>query len=332
MDIYSSGNTSDLALYDKDYSGGNISSIVPTTSKFGNEIAEHIIAITLLLISIYLSTASITYYIRYSIASLRLTDALICLATTMLFLECCWFEVEISITDHSMTFCQAYAVINITISTTMRTIIYTILWLRQRSIYGGPLQHRNGAAGVIGKITLVGILTFGVLQIIPLSLTPQYPVATGGCISGKLPPVLKILVPVIFSLSSTFQFVLLGLTLYPVVKQIREGSIASSKEQLKTIAVRLCICTAICILVDMMFLVVIRLKPDNASISYIPICYAFNTVVNTSTTLCSFANFRQRLWPVRCEESAVETPSENSVSSASRFGANYSCRRYNNKI
>ena len=326
MDSYSSGYFNDLLFDYEEYSGQNNTLNVSTKSSFGNETAVHIIAVNLLLISIYLTIVSVIYCKKFSIANLRVTDSLICVATTLLLIECCWFEVEISITHHSMTFCQVYTVVNITLSTIMRTIIYTILWFRQRSIYGGPMQHRNKKAGIIGNVTLVGILTFGILQIIPLSLTPQYPAPTGGCVSGKLSPPLKILVPVIFSLSSAFQFVLLGLTLYPVVKQIREGAIASSKEQLKTIAVRLCICTAVCILVDMLFLVVIRIKPDNASISYIPICYAFNTVVNTITTLCSFANYRQRLCPFRRDDDSDDSPSRgNTASSASRFCTN-TCR------
>ena len=309
-------DSSGVAVTDQDFYQGS-SDILNSSSKFGNEIAEEIFAISLMFISVYLTVISFVYFKKFSVSKLRLTDTLICIASTLLFLECCWFEIEIIINHQSMTFCQAYTIINVTVATAMRTIIYFILWLRQKSIYGGPLQHGNNIANIIGKITLSGILIFGVFQIVLISIPPQYPVQGGGCVTGPISSVIKILIPVVFSFSSAFQFVLLGLTLYPVVKQIRQGAIESSKEQLKTVAVRLCICTAICIVVDMMFLIVIRKKPDNASISYIPLCYAFNTVVNTATTLCSFANYKQRLWPFCGQNSPVETPSQaNSACSA----------------
>ena len=305
------------------YSESNITtgSSVTNSSHFGNETAEHVIAISLMCVSAYLATVSFFYCNKHSIVKLRKTDSLISVATVMLFFECCWFEIEIAITHHSMSFCTAYTVVNVAIATTIRIIIYVILWLRQQCVYNGPLLQDNRKASIISKITLVGILTFGFSQIILLSITPQHPV-DGGCVSEKLSPEIKILVPLVFSLSSGFQLVLLGLTIYPVIQQIKEGTIASSKDQLKTIAARLCICTSICTFVDLLFIAIIQRKPSDAPISFIPICYAFNTVVNTTTTLCSFVNYKQRLWPFGGASSAGSANQVSSFSSNSKPGAN----------
>ena len=282
-------------------------------------VAENVFVIFLICISAYLVAATLFYNHVHSVAKLRVTDFVICLAAIILFLECCWFEAEIMLTSSSMTFCKVFTVINVTLATTIRTLIYVVLWLREEGIYNGPLGSTNPKAKIISKITLWGILFFSVLQILVLALIPQES-EMGKCVSPPLPTALSVVLPLVFIFSSGFQLVLLGLTLYPVVKQMKGGIVTGRKKKLKDIATRLCICTAICTMVDLAFIVIVQIKPKEAPVTYIPICYAFNTVINTTTTLCSFVNYKLRLWPFRGKQ-RDQTPlssGKNSFSSSSK--------------
>lgn len=284
-----------------------------------HEVVENVLVIFLICVSAYLAAATLFYNHVHSVAKLRISDSIICLAIVILFIECCWFEAEIMLTHSSKAFCKAYTIINVTLATTIRTLIYVVLWLRQEGIYNGPLAFNNIKAKVISKITLAGILLFGIFQIIVLVLIPQRS-ETGNCVSLSLPIALNVMLPLVFGFSSGFQLILLGLTLYPVVKQMKVRMVSGRKKQLKSVAQRLCICTAICTLVDMLFIVIVQIKPDGGPISYIPICYAFNTVINSIATLCSFVNYRLRLWPYSGKQQD-ETPlssRKNSFSSTSK--------------
>ena len=278
------------------------------------DIGEHVTVITLVVISVYLMIVTLFYYCKHSLSQLRLIDWLICVTPVLVLVQCCWFEVEISMTQHTTTFCTVYTVINVGLATAIRTLIYSVLWIRQRSIYKGPLQNTNTTATRISWITLGGILFFSLCQIIIFGFVSQKPVP-GGCESEELSLALEVILPLVFTCTSMFQFILLGLTLYPVVKQLRERNINSRKGQLKTVAVRLCISTAVCFFVDILFIIILQLKPADASISYLPICYAFNTLVNTIATLCSFANYRQRLWPFGKDNSGTAPQSRQGASS-----------------
>ena len=80
--------------------------------------------------------------------------------------------------------------------------------------------------------------------------------------------------------------------------QTKMNNSQKKKNRFENIFVRLSICTAICIVTDLGFigLSVQNLSP-RFSVSFIPICYSFNMLINVVAVLASFSDFRLRFFP-----------------------------------
>nr|XP_002128436.1 uncharacterized protein LOC100177193 [Ciona intestinalis] len=259
---------------------------------------------TLIVISCYLLIATIIYTVRKKkdkvAPHLHRVNALCVVATSLLLFESCWFLVEVYVTG-SATFCTAYSATNVTVGTINRAVIYTILWLRQRAFY----RKRPTACATSRTINLLsnallgGILMFALIQIMTMSSIPILSVK-GKCVTGKPSGFLNIFAPIIFFIIALFQVVLLLPILYPVVKHVHSRRTGQNKGRLDSVITRLCISGSVCVLTDIGFLILSANDHPSVSFSFIPICYAFNTVINVTSTIMSFSDFSNRLLPLRC--------------------------------
>ncbi|CAK8691846.1 unnamed protein product [Clavelina lepadiformis] len=297
------------------------------------------VVIVLIIIGLYLATITSYYLHKHNNRRLKLSNSLLCATACVLFLQTCWFQVEVTIKHYTDAFCQAYSIVNIIVATCQRTVIYGVLWIRQRGIYKNPLQKIRGkTVEPISNGTITGIIVFAIAQVVLLSSISQLAteIPSPGCHSETITDIRDVLLPMIFGISSLFQIVLLVLTLYPMVKHMRSKTVNKKRAQLGRVATRLAICTTVCVIVDVIFLIITQTKPDDAAVNFIPICYAFNIAVNIAATLCSFFNYSLRLWPfVRVAELDDATPQPTGSQSRDNsviFHSQASVRSNKNKL
>ena len=288
-------------------------------------VVEQSVVAVLYIISLYLSVVSVVYVLKHGRKNLRVANVICCASAVLLFFECCLFEVEEFLPRVSDAFCTAYLVFNALVAVGNRTMIYGVLWMRQRRLYTNKLKKITSCTiQVISISTIIGIVFFALLNVVALSLMPQVE-EDNSCVSGKLTKVTKILLPLSFTVSSLFQIVLLGLTIYPVVRhQCGKGRVSALNAKLKKLLTRLTLCTSVCLLADFSFMAILRNKPKDAEYGFIPMCSAFNTGLHIISMMFSFSDYRFRLWPFqkvsvkKSGQGAVVQAPRSDVSSSSR--------------
>ncbi|XP_078489187.1 uncharacterized protein LOC144746147 [Ciona intestinalis] len=264
-----------------------------------NRVAEQVIITILIISSLYLSLACLTYSSKnFNLnPKLKHSNLAICFVSCLLFPQCIWFEAEVFLAPKTEMFCVAYTVINATIGTITRTIIYMVLWWRQYALYQHQLEYLlSRFIRMVSRSTFVGIFTFAAVQIIGLSLVPQE-VIDSSCRSCEIPIILGIILPMVFTVSSLFQVVLLALTLYPIVLHMLRDKTTPSNIRMDSVVLRLACCTGACVFCDFVFVLSIRLKPQTSSYNLIPVLYGYNSLFNLIAALCSFADYKTRLFP-----------------------------------
>uniref|UniRef100_H2ZQJ9 Uncharacterized protein n=1 Tax=Ciona savignyi TaxID=51511 RepID=H2ZQJ9_CIOSA len=185
------------------------------------------VAVTILiLISSYLLTVTINYTIRKrkvcdrQAPQLSIVNALCVVATVLLLFECCWFLVEMFVPGTDV-FCTAYSAINVTVGTTNRTVIYYILWHRQRWFYK-KRPTANITSRTVARLSntlLGGIIIFALVQIVTMSSIPVYS-DNGKCAVGEVSGFLKGFAPTIFFIIALFQVLLLLPVVFPVARHV----------------------------------------------------------------------------------------------------------------
>ncbi|XP_078483050.1 uncharacterized protein LOC144743353 [Ciona intestinalis] len=267
----------------------------------------------LILCSAYLLVATIYYQKRHAKRKCC-SNALFIAASVILLIESAWFETEVLQTSSTSLFCTAYYAINATSATLIRTLVYGVLWLRQKELYRNTVTHlHNKCVAIMGKIILAGIVIFGVCQVAVLLVTPQIG-TEHGCVTSKPAPVVKILTPVVFTTYSLFQFLLLGLTLYPVVQHMCGKAEQRNQRALEAVVVRLSVCTFVCVVCDISFMIATIKRNQSMPYNFIPIAFAFNSLINLFVSLCSFVDYEWRLCPFRPPRVTSTTVSSRSGS------------------
>lgn len=261
-----------------------------------NRIVDLVIVLFLISVSFYLVIITIVYYLKYAERNLRWTNFLCCISAMEILFESSWFLLEVRLVVSTNEFCAVYSTVNVCLATSNRTAIYIVFWFRQRSFYRGFLKHssKKKRLNLMSNSLLVAIVVFGLIQIFTLSFIPIY-ASPHGCQIGKSSDFLQIFAPAVFFIIALFQVLLLIPVLYPVAKHISATRKGDPNGKLEAVIIRLCICTSICLVTDVVFLAVSVNQPAGVSFSFIPICYAVNTVVNVVSMLVSFADYKLRL-------------------------------------
>ena len=165
-------------------------------------------SIPVTVLNFYLVLATWKYYFKHSQDSILWTNRLCFFSALILFTNSCWFQTEIQLQSVSTFFCRAYGIVNLLLSVGTRTLVYTVLWIRQRYFYKAFALFKVSMAkfNCVSKSLLAGIIIFPILQIGALAALPSY-ASEVGCKSGPETPsqFLQIATPIVFVLVSLFQ-------------------------------------------------------------------------------------------------------------------------------
>uniref|UniRef100_H2XS12 G-protein coupled receptors family 1 profile domain-containing protein n=1 Tax=Ciona intestinalis TaxID=7719 RepID=H2XS12_CIOIN len=255
--------------------------------------SEDMMVVALIVLSLYLTVASFAYQWKQpSLSALKGTNRLCSACAVMLLVQSLFFEVEMRVSSPTLQLCYAYYVIVLILATINKSLTYCVLWVRQRSFYKNP---KSQCMVYFGNAVLTGIIVLPILQVgvLMLNIVDTSPV---GCITRKGPEFSTVLVPFVFMLFVVVQLILLGLVLRPIVRHIMRNKIGQTSN-LTTVAVRLSVCTTLCVFTDLAFLTVAIIQPKNVGFSFGPIVFHFNSTVNVAAMLCSFADYSERLMP-----------------------------------
>lgn len=267
---------------------------------FASRLAEDVLAGMLIAVSSYLSVASALYQHANGHRNLKWTNRLCTIAAVSLLFEGCWFEFEIhgSMSDG---LCQLYVVVSVVMLFFNKSFAYLVLWIRQRSFYNLPtVKISSKASRFFSSLILIGIVVFPLFQI-ALHLLHDIQATPAGCIALKSPSFVSVAIPVSHTLFVLFEVALLGLVLFPIAKYWRRRS-CINRVKIVHLVVRLSVCTAVCVVTDLLFLIVSMHRPAWASLTYIPAVYSINAIINTIALYVSFADYRKRLTVAICHK------------------------------
>ena len=203
------------------------------------------------------------------------------------------------------------------------TSLYLILWTRQLKLYRHrALRHLSSPLLRFFSYTvLLGIIGSSLASLISYLVTFSLIASPAGCVydlsffidgpPSSLPGIL------LFVIAVVFQFSLLGLMVFPLVKQYEvhlcgETSEKAKKHQnVRKTIVRLTICTTICVISDGISSSLLVFVYDGISpLSFWANIYTLNLLANIVLVVCSFADWRKRLFPcLKKEYSSVANTS-----------------------
>ncbi|XP_077971606.1 uncharacterized protein LOC120345539 [Styela clava] len=220
-------------------------------------------------------------------------------------------QLKMFLSDSDKNTCNIIADVYVLLYAFPIATIYSFLWLRQRILYfQKPLSAFNSK-----KVRMVSAVIFGVMLIgeiattLVFTLTITYKPGELGCSLDKtiLPDFVPWMMIIVFTVS--FQIVLLGLYIGPLIcismknnaknKEIRRHGNNRIGGTIK----RVCIATFACLLSDMVaVLVTYSIKISIVS----NLIYDLNLIVNLIGIICSFKNWRNRLFPIFCFRKATK--------------------------
>ena len=207
-----------------------------STLIFPDREIDIVLSATLCVINLYLVLATFTYCIKHSHDNLKWTNRFCAISALALFFGTCWYQLEIHIKYPSGVFCNVYTIVNVFLSIGNRTLVYVILWVRQRFFYQSfaLLKVTQKKFNYLSYTLLVLIISLSVIQVGTLSGIPST-VNEIGCKAGTASPFLKIFTPVVFIIVSLFQVRLKGCSEFiKTIKVISHVGLLSHQRFLRT--------------------------------------------------------------------------------------------------
>ena len=306
-------------------------------------IRDEIFVACLTVISLYLTVALSIFECRYNgnrnepkesdwktKVENFLSSGTLCLVAVIITLIRCFCEqIELRLGTVSNIACRIYQHQLSEVYHLALTSLYLLLWIRQLKLYRHrALKHLSSPLlRFISYTVMLGILGSSAASLISYMVTFTLKASSRGCVydvslqdgpPSSLPGIL------LFAIAVVFQTSLLGLMVYPLIKQYEvhicgETSDKAKKYQnvRKTIN-RLSICTAICILSDGISSYLLVFVNDGTSpISFWANIYTVNLLFNIIAVVCSFADRKRRLFPcIKQDYTAVASTSASSGNSA----------------
>lgn len=274
--------------------------------------SEEIMVAVLIILSAYLSCASVWYQLKHGQVVLLWTNRLCTISALTLFFQSCWFEIDVHGRNLSKVLCQAYNVITLILLVFNKSIVYLVLWIRQHTFFSNPRTVHNTpkTVFVISGVTLVAIIVLPSLQVV-FQLLLEFDTTPVGCIAlvSEAFVSLGFANPVVYMLFTIFQLVLLGLVLYPIVSHLRHNKMDTTSKIQDTVK-RLVICTSICVISDIGFLVYVFIRPRWPSASFMPIVFGFNAVINVVALYASFTDHVERFVPFNLQSTTKKKVNE----------------------
>ena len=212
---------------------------------------------------------------------------------TVFDLACRFYQVQLIITYHTSVSC-----------------IYILLWARQVNMYRHPALRRlrSSALRVASVVVLIGMLGCFLTNIVTYIVFFTLVSSPNGCVYDSSnvsgPPSFLPGVIMLFG-SVVFQFSLLGLLVYPLIKRYRvcrksdapiSGVLIST--HVKKPIVRLFVCATICVVSDGVASYLLVYVYDGVKPVFFWVnIYTVNLLCNIVAVIRSFANWKQRLFP-----------------------------------
>ncbi|CAK8674545.1 unnamed protein product [Clavelina lepadiformis] len=278
----------------------------PTPSGF----KEDVMTAALLAVTAYLCIVTCWYQANYVQKRLAKTNRL-CVAVmfTLLFREIA-FELELRLGNSSTLACNICQALVTSLGAFNRIVPFIVLWFRQRGIYRGPTHSRKvkRLTKYIGIASLVFVGLVVSINALLLIILGKLSSTRFGCIPLNVQVYLEInnaLSPVYFGSSVVIQLTMLGLVLYPIVNHHAARS-HGPKGRLKRTVVRLALCTSVCVLSDVIFLVLRYVRTPGNTVMTRALFSCFDDVIKIVAVLCSFANFPARLFPMFFRKTSAE--------------------------
>ena len=233
----------------------------------------------------------------------------LCLIAVIFCLIRCLFEqVELRMGTFSDLACRIYQHQAAEIYHVSLTSLYLLLWSRQVTIYRHrTLRHLSSASlRITSYLVIFGILACSIASATSYLVTFTLIASPVGCVydlsypdgpPSSLPGIL------LFIISFVFQFAILGLLVYPLIKHYRiccrtEPLKASSSRKVRDTVIRLSICTTICVISDgVSSYLLVFVNEGNSPISFWSSIYTANLLINIIAVICSFADWKSRLLP-----------------------------------
>ena len=238
-----------------------------------------------------------------------LSGGFLCLLSSIFCVIRCFCEqIELRLGTISDLACRIYQHELVEVYHLSLTCLYLLLWSRQVKMYRHrALRHlSSGPLRATSFLVLFGILGCSIASATSYLVTFTLLASPVGCIydlsfpdgpPSSLPGIL------LFTISFVFQFSLLGLLIYPLIKHYRvccrsEASKVKTHRNIKKTIVRLSVCTTVCVISDGIASYLLVFVNDGSSpVFFWANIYTVNLLCNIVAVICSFADWKQRLFP-----------------------------------
>ena len=266
------------------------------------KITENILAGVLFFLSAYLILAAVWYQAKHGKKTMKKTNSLCTVAVLALLIRISAVEFLLHGGDISDSLCNAAMISSYVCFCLNRFLPYVILWCRQRALHKKTAQQNFSAKPLklLSAFILVGIVIFQPALLVLQILFTRYVASPVGCIlqnKDKFFSFLQKASPIFFAASAFFQLMLLGLMLYPL-KQHLKKQLKKQQAGLRSTIMRLSLCTVICMVSDLVFLLAKLLKPRGTSSLLTGLLSCCDNTINVTAVLMSFYDFKVRFFPM----------------------------------
>jgi len=255
----------------------------------------------------------------------------LCLLAAVFALARCLFQqLELRLGDKSELVCTIYQHQLVEVYHTSLTCLYLLLWARQLKMYKHKALRHLGSPLLrfVSVVVIVGIMASQCATATTYLITFDLITSPFGCVYDLAaitdPESSKLVGLLLFATSFVFQFTLLGLLSYPLVKHYRIGVCCSPEQNEKSTShnvrrtiIRLSICTTACVLSDMVASCLLMFLHDGITpIMFWADVYSANLLFNILFVTLSFTDWKRRLWPCTSLTYNEVASSSNAASSS----------------
>uniref|UniRef100_H2XKA6 G-protein coupled receptors family 1 profile domain-containing protein n=1 Tax=Ciona intestinalis TaxID=7719 RepID=H2XKA6_CIOIN len=269
-----------------------------------------IFATTLTCIAIYLVVVLAIFEHRQRTQSAKSGGTLCLVAAIFGLIRCLFEQVELRFGTRSDTACRIYQCQLVIVFHSSFLCMYLLLWTRQLKMYNHKaLRHLSSPfLRFISGAVIAGLIGSSVATATQYLITFRLISSPVGCVYDVRaivdPESSRLVGLLLFAIAFIFQFSLLGLLVYPLLKHYKIGCCCcgeaerSSTENVRRTIIRLSVCTTMCVLSDFVSSLLLMYLHDGVSpIMFWANVYTVNLLINMICVTCSFADWKQRLFP-----------------------------------
>ncbi|XP_076823070.1 uncharacterized protein LOC143469304 [Clavelina lepadiformis] len=230
-------------------------------------------------------------------------------AVIFAFIRCLCEQIELRLGRKSDLACLIYLHQLVEVFHLALTSLYLILWTRQLKMYRHRALRHLGSPFLraISVLVLFGILGTSIASAASYLSTFTMISSPVGCVYDlSYPNGVPSSLPgyLLFAISFIFQSCLLALLVYPLAKHYHlqicccRVEMPPKQEKIKKTIIRLCVCTLVCVLSDLVSSALLIFLHDGISpIFFWANIYTTNLLINIVAVVISFADWKRRLFP-----------------------------------